>query len=54
MLKRGGDHVMFMGLTGPMNDGESVTVTLQFEKAGEITMDIPVDLKRGAEMKKSH
>lgn len=46
MLKRGGDHVMFMGLTGPMNDGESVVVTLTFEKAGDMTVEIPVDLKR--------
>ncbi len=52
MLSRGGDHVMFMGLTGPMNDGESVTVTLTFEKAGDLTVEIPVDLKRqDAEMK---
>ncbi len=46
MLERGGDHVMFMGLTGPMNDGETVSVTLTFEKAGDITLDIPVDLGR--------
>ncbi|MFD0978920.1 copper chaperone PCu(A)C [Tropicimonas aquimaris] len=46
MLQRGGDHVMFMGLTGPMNDGETVTVTLSFEKAGDITVEIPVDLQR--------
>ncbi len=46
MLKRGGDHVMFMGLNGPMNDGNTVTVTLTFEKAGDIVVDIPVDLKR--------
>lgn len=46
MLKRGGDHVMFMGLKGPMNDGETVTVTLTFEKAGEIVVEIPVDLRR--------
>lgn len=46
MLQRGGDHVMFMGLNSPMVDGETVTVTLTFEKAGDITVDIPVDLKR--------
>ncbi|SDL80801.1 copper chaperone PCu(A)C [Aliiruegeria lutimaris] len=46
MLKRGGDHVMFMGLKGPMNDGESVTVTLSFEKAGDVTVEIPIDLQR--------
>ncbi|MEO1154600.1 MAG: copper chaperone PCu(A)C, partial [Pseudomonadota bacterium] len=41
-----GDHVMFMGLTGPFVDGETVEVTLTFEQAGDITVDIPVDLNR--------
>ncbi len=45
-LQRGGDHVMFMGLTAPMIDGETVTVTLTFERAGEVTIEIPVDLQR--------
>ena len=46
MLQRGGDHVMFMGLNSPMVDGDTVTVTLTFEKAGDITVEIPVDLER--------
>ncbi len=46
MLARGGDHIMFMGLTQPFVDGETVTVTLEFETAGEMTVDIPVDLNR--------
>ncbi|MCI2400393.1 copper chaperone PCu(A)C [Aliiroseovarius subalbicans] len=46
MLQRGGDHVMFMGLTEPFTDGKVISVTLVFEKAGEITVDIPVDLNR--------
>ena len=46
MLQRGGDHVMFLGLTRPMIQGETVTVTLTFEKAGDIVIDIPVDLER--------
>lgn len=45
-LMRGGDHVMFMGLTSPMLQGETVTVTLTFEKAGEMVVEIPVDLAR--------
>lgn len=45
-LQRGGDHVMFLGLTRPFLQGETVTVTLSFEKAGEIVVDIPVDLER--------
>lgn len=46
VLKRGSDHVMFMGLLQPMTGGETVTVTLTFEKAGDITVEIPVDLSR--------
>ncbi|MBY6004276.1 copper chaperone PCu(A)C [Salipiger bermudensis] len=45
-LARGGDHVMFMGLTGPFVQGETVTVTLTFEEAGEMVVEIPVDLER--------
>ncbi|AJE45582.1 copper chaperone PCu(A)C [Celeribacter indicus] len=47
-LARGGDHVMFMGLDGPLEQGDTVTVTLTFETAGDITVEIPVDLERGA------
>lgn len=46
MLQRGGDHVMFMGLNHPLVQGETVTVTLTFEHAGDMTVEIPVDLER--------
>lgn len=46
MLKRGGDHVMFMGLTAPFEQGKEIAVTLVFENAGEIEVMIPVDLER--------
>lgn len=45
-LARGGDHVMFMGLTQDMVQGESVEVTLTFENAGDIVVQVPVDLER--------
>ncbi|AKO96020.1 hypothetical protein MALG_00825 [Marinovum algicola DG 898] len=45
-LARGGDHVMFMGLAAPFEQGATVTVTLTFERAGEIEVAIPVDLER--------
>ncbi len=48
-LARGGDHVMFMGLLKPMQQGDTVTVTLTFEKAGDITVEMPVDLERTEE-----
>lgn len=45
-LKRGGDHVMFMGLKQKPADGDTVHVILTFEQAGEVAVDIPVDSKR--------
>ena len=41
-LEPGGSHLMFMGLTRALTEGETVPVTLTFEKAGEITIDLPV------------
>jgi periplasmic copper chaperone A len=41
-LARGGDHVMFLGLTRVPEPGERVRVTLVFETAGEIEVEIPV------------
>lgn len=46
MLARGGDHVMLMGLTEGMSDGDSVELTLTFEQAGDMTISVPIDLKR--------
>lgn len=45
-LKRGGDHVMLMGLHKGLSDGDEVPLTLVFEKAGEIEVVVPVDLSR--------
>ena len=45
-LMRGGDHVMFMGLHDTLEQGQTVAVTLTFENAGDIVVDIPVDLTR--------
>lgn len=53
-LARGGDHVMFMGLNQPLGHGDVVNVTLTFEKAGEIALEIPVDLVRKAEHGEDH
>lgn len=41
-LAPGGLHLMFMGLKQPLVEGEAVPVTLTFETAGEITVDLPV------------
>lgn len=44
VLQRGGHHVMFMGLIEPFEQGKTIPLTLSFEKSGDITLEIPVDL----------
>jgi copper(I)-binding protein len=46
LLERGGMHVMFLGLTRSLEQGDEVEVTLTFEGAGDITVTIPVDNER--------
>ena len=41
-LEPGGLHLMFMGLNGPLVEGQSFPVTLTFEKAGQVTIDMPI------------
>ena len=45
-LAPGGDHVMLMQPKRQVKDGETVSVTLIFEKAGPVTVTIPVMNKR--------
>jgi copper(I)-binding protein len=45
-LARGGDHVMFLGITTPFEDGATIPLTLTFERSGDVTVDVPVDLQR--------
>jgi copper(I)-binding protein len=45
-LVRGGDHVMLMGLTQAFEQGDIISVTLSFEHAGDIVVEIPVDQSR--------
>lgn len=35
-MKPGGYHIMLMGLTQPLKEGDEIELTLTFEKAGEI------------------
>lgn len=46
VLEPGADHVMLMAPTRAIQDGETVTVTLIFERAGPVTVTIPVMNKR--------
>ena len=38
----GGLHLMLMGLTGSLKEGETVSVSLTFQQAGELIVDMPV------------
>lgn len=43
MLEPGSFHVMMIGLKAPLVEGEKFPVTLVFEKAGEVTVEIKVE-----------
>ncbi|MBW7851567.1 MAG: copper chaperone PCu(A)C [Rhodospirillales bacterium] len=42
MLQPGGFHVMFMGLKEPLKEGATFPLTLTFERAGKVTLDVAV------------
>ncbi len=41
-LKPGGYHIMFLGLKQPLKVGEHIPITLHFEKAGDVNVDMQV------------
>lgn len=45
VLRRGADHVMLMGLTKPLKDGDTVALTLDFGPCGTVEAAVPVDSK---------
>lgn len=42
-LQPGAEHIMFMGLKGPIKLGEDFTATLVFERAGEVEVTFKVE-----------
>jgi copper(I)-binding protein len=46
-LAPGGKHVMIMGIAEPLEVGDTVTVTLNFEMYGLMTITVPVEDKPG-------
>jgi copper(I)-binding protein len=46
-LKPGGEHIMLLGLNRPLQEGESFPLTLNFERAGPLTVTAAVQ-KLGA------
>ncbi|MHA1524433.1 MAG: copper chaperone PCu(A)C [Alphaproteobacteria bacterium] len=47
MLKPGGYHIMLMGLTKPLKQGETFPITLTFEKFGDVNFVVKI-MKPGA------
>jgi periplasmic copper chaperone A len=41
-LEPGGQHIMLMGLSAPLKQGDSLPLDLLFEKAGHLQLNIPV------------
>ncbi|MEM8651312.1 MAG: copper chaperone PCu(A)C [Pseudomonadota bacterium] len=54
ILKSGAEHLMFMKLKEPMTEGETRTVTLSFEKAGEVEVKFPVGSLSGEHSGHTH
>jgi copper(I)-binding protein len=46
-LKPGGFHLMLVGLKAPLKEGQSIPLTLNFEKAGKVEVMVKVE-KAGA------
>ena len=49
LLARGGDHVMLMGLTRDLAQGDVISLTLTFAQAGDVVIDVAVDNMRKAD-----
>lgn len=47
-LEPGGLHVMLMGLKEPLEQGKPFPLTLEFEKAGNVTVEVVVELIGGS------
>lgn len=53
-LARGGDHIMFLGLNTVPQQGDMIRLTLTFEKAGDLTIEVPVDNERAPDAAMGH
>ena len=41
-LKPGGLHIMLLGITGPLVEGEEIELTLHFERSGDRIVRLPI------------
>lgn len=49
VMERGGHHVMLLGLSRPLEQGDVIDLVLTFETAGDVAVQVPVDLERQPE-----
>ncbi len=42
VLRPGGLHLMVIGLRAPLREGESMPLTLSFERSGEVELELPI------------
>jgi copper(I)-binding protein len=54
LMERGAHHVMFMGVTDPLVDGQVIPLTLVFETAGDVVVEVTVDLDRADDAAMDH
>ena len=45
-LQPGGYHLMLMGLKAPLTAGDRISLTLKFEKAGEVVVTVNVEVPK--------
>lgn len=43
LLQPGGFHIMLIDLAAPLKQGEAIKLGLKFEKAGEVSLDVPIE-----------
>ncbi len=53
-LAPGGRHLMFFDVDQPFTEGETIPVRLRFERAGELTVSLPVHRRGPEEAHDSH
>ncbi len=53
-LERGGYHVMLMGLIAPLEQGDNLALTLQFDNGEELAVEVPVDLEHDTATGEDH
>ncbi len=54
VLRPGGLHVMLLGLNAALEQGASVPLTLRFERAGDVTLQVAVQAAGAPAMSRGH